>query len=111
MEAREDIRYNSDAVAALVQAGLVSIPQYDIFLTQLVDANVSFNVVLFVMQLLQKLFIERSPMSKLVDVGGGGVGEEGEGGGGEGVGLSGFYGGWVKEVLGGGNWGVGGFVE
>lgn len=67
MEAREDTRYNSDGVVALVQADLVSVPQYDLFLAQLIDANVSFNVVLFVMQLLQKLFIERSPMNKLQD--------------------------------------------
>lgn len=61
IDCREEIRYNLDAVHALIQSNLVHITQYDTSLAQLMDSGNNFVAVTFAMQLIQHYFVDTRP--------------------------------------------------
>ncbi|PVD20962.1 hypothetical protein C0Q70_19125, partial [Pomacea canaliculata] len=58
LSCHEDFRYNIDAVDILIRSGLVSLQQYDAFLSSVIENGLNSVAVSFAMQLLQRLCIE-----------------------------------------------------
>jgi len=57
-EAREEIRYNLEAVDCLVRSGLVNIQQYDMHVAQAMENGSNFLVVAFAMNMVQLYLID-----------------------------------------------------
>ena len=56
--AREENRFNLEAVDILIRSGLVNMAQYDMFLYQLMEQSRSLVAVQFAMQLVQRYCVE-----------------------------------------------------
>lgn len=70
LSCHEDFRYNIDAVDILIRSGLVSLQQYDAFLSSVIENGLNSVAVSFAMQLLQRLCIEeKHPSNGISEVG------------------------------------------
>lgn len=58
LDCREDIRYNLDATELVISSNFVTLSQYDLMLSQLMDSGNNYAAVTFAMQLIQRFFID-----------------------------------------------------
>lgn len=58
IEAREEHRYNMEAIDILIRSGLVNMPQYDIFLVQLMESGLNMMGVGFAMEMVQRYCVD-----------------------------------------------------
>lgn len=57
-ECRDDIRFNFEAVDILIRAGLINLPQYDVYLAQCIDNGMNYMAVTLAVQIIQLFLIE-----------------------------------------------------
>lgn len=58
MESSEQIKYSVDAVDCLIRSQLVNMPQYDVYLAQVMDNGINYMAVGLAMQLVQRFCID-----------------------------------------------------
>ncbi|XP_019755712.2 CCR4-NOT transcription complex subunit 1 isoform X2 [Dendroctonus ponderosae] len=61
IETREEQRYNLEAVDTLIKASLVNVPQYDLALAQVLEANFNYIGQNFAIQLVEHFLINERP--------------------------------------------------
>lgn len=55
---RDDYKYNTEAIDTFIRTGLVSMPQYDAFLSSLMENGLNLLAINFAMQLLQRFCVD-----------------------------------------------------
>ena len=61
MQSSEESRYNLDVVELLLRAGLVILPQYDMYLSSLMENGLNQMGITFTTQLMQRLLSQPDP--------------------------------------------------
>lgn len=68
MECREDLRFNLDAIDALIRAGMLNIGIYDMHLAMSMDNGSNYVSMAYIKQVLQHYLIDNRSNSPLTDI-------------------------------------------